>query len=280
MIAAARGRIGPALTKLAKRPARWSRSVDRAANRGLERTHPVLLGGVRWGQTRAKALAAWAAPRLRPLAAHFFRAVATGERWVRRALALTVRGATRASAVVTPQRAIGLVIAAAGVCLVASQFVDYRGVEIGQPGYAGLPEAARPPTVDVKTAGEAHSFVLVPLGALAALLGLLGAARDRRRLGLAVTGLGLLAVALVLLVDLPNGLDAGAQSSRFAGAKAVLEDGFYAELAAAAGLVLAGLLYYARPCRIRISSSGRAASARRRRPRRRASSRARVARSA
>ena len=53
-----------------------------------------------------------------------------------------------------------------------------------------------------------------------------------------------------------------------------------AELAAAGALVLAGLLYYARPCRIRISSSGRAASARRRRPRRRDSSPARVARSA
>ena len=280
MIAAARGRIGPALRKLAKRPARWSRSLDRAANRGLERAHPILLGSRHRARVEAKRAAAWAGPRVRPVAARFFRALAAGERWARRSCAAAVRGATRASAVVTPQRALGVVIAIAGVGLIASQFIDYRAVEIGQPGYADLPSAAPPPTVDAKTAGEAHAYLLVPLGALAVLLGLLAAAGYRRRLGLAAAGLGLLAVATILLVDLPNGLDAGAETSRFAGATAVLEDGFYAELAAAAGLVVAGLLYYARPCRIRISSSGRAASGRRRRPRRRASSRARVARSA
>jgi hypothetical protein len=280
MIAAARGRIGPALARLAKRPARWSRGLDRVANRGLERAHPVLSRNARRSRLWVRKANAWAGSRVRPLAAQLFRAVAAAERWLRRGCAATVRGATRASAVVTPQRAIGAVIVAAGAGLVVSQFLDYRGVEIGQPGYAGLPDAARPPTVDVRTAGEAHSYLLVPAGVLAAMLGLLAAVRDRRRLGLSVAGLGLLAIALALLVDLPDGLDAGAQSSRFAGAEAVLEDGFYAELAAAAGLVLAGLLYYARPCRIRISSSGRAASARRRRPRRRASSRARVARRA
>jgi hypothetical protein len=219
-------------------------------------------------------------PRLRPVGALLFRGIARGESWVWRSCAAAVRGATRASAVFTPRRAIGAVIVAAGACLIVSQFLDYRAVEIGQPGYAGLTGVAHPPTVDVKTAGAAHSYLLVPLGLVAIALGTLGAARDRRRLGLAVAVLGLIAIAAILLVDLPNGLDAGAQTSRFAGAEAVLEDGFYAELAAAAGLVLAGLLYYARPCRIRTNSSGRAASARRRRPRRRASSPVKVARRA
>jgi hypothetical protein len=225
-------------------------------------------------------VARFAAPPLRLLGAWLFRALAVVERWGRRAATAGVRAATHASAVLTPRRAIGAVIVAAGACLVVSQFLDYRAVEIGQPGYAGLPSVARPPTVAVRTAGEAHSYLLVPLGAIAALLGGLAVFRERRRLGLTVAGLGLLAVAAILLVDLPHGLDAGAQTSRFSGAKSVLEDGFYAELAAAGGLVLAGLLYYARPCRIRINSSGRAASARRRRPRRRASSPARVARRA
>lgn len=280
MIAAVRRRIGPALAKLAKRPARWSRGVDRAVNRGLERAHPLLVEAGRGARAWAKRLAAWLGPILRPLAAGLLRALATGERWLRRGGRAARRGATRASAVVTPQRATAAAIVAVGVALVASQFVDYRAVEIGQPGYAGLPEVAEPPTRDVRTAGEAHSHLLVPLGAAAALLGLLAIGRDRRRFGLAVSGLGLVALAVILLVDLPAGLDEGAASARFAGATAVLEDGFYAELAAAAGLIVAGLLYYARPCRIRISLSGRAASARRRRPRRRASSRARVARSA
>jgi hypothetical protein len=280
MIAAARRRIGPAPAKLAGRPARWSRGLDRAANRALERSHPPLVRAVRRSRAEAKRASAWAAPRLRPLGAFLFRAVAAGERWTRRSCRAAAGGATRASAVLTPQRASAAVVVAAGACLVASQFVDYRAVEIGQPGYAGLPDVADAPTVDVRTAGEAHHYLLVPLGVAATLLGALGASRDRRRLGLLAAVLGLVALAVVLAVDLPRGLDAGSQTSRFAGAEAVLEDGFYAELAAAAGLVVAGLLYYARPCRIRISSSGRAASARRRRPRRRASSRATVARRA
>ena len=180
----------------------------------------------------------------------------------------------------TPTRAAAFVLIATGACLVASQFIDYRAVEIGRPGYAGLPQVAQAPTVGVRTAGAAHAYLLVPLGFAAVLLGALALVRERRRLGLLVAGLGLAATAVILLVDLPAGLDVGSQSSRFAGATAVLEDGFFAELASAGGMVLAGLLYYARPCRIRISLSGRAASARRRRPRPRASSRAKVARSA
>ena len=280
MIAAVRRRIGAVSAKLAKRPGRWGRGLDRVANRGLERAHPPLVRAGRWARARARRAAAWLGPRVRPPGALFFRGLARGERLLRRAGAASVRLATRASATIAPRRAIGVVVAAAGVCLVISQFLDYRAVEIGQPGYAGLPDVASPPTVDVKTAGAAHAYLLVPLGAAAILLGIWAALRERRRLGLAVAGLGLVAVATILLVDLPHGLDAGAQTSRFAAAAAVLEDGFYAELAAASGLILGGLLYYARPCRIRTNSSGRAASARRRRPRRRASSRARVARSA
>jgi hypothetical protein len=280
MIAAVRRRIGKAFARVPAAATRWSWRADRVANRGLERAHPVLLRGRRRSLALASGLAAWIGPRLRPPAALFFRGLAFAERLLRRGCALAARAATAASSVVTPRRAIGFVIVAAGACLVASQFIDYRGVEIGQPGYANLPGVARPPTIDVRTAGQAHSYLLLPLGLIAAVLGLLCARRDRRRLGLGVIALGLVSIAVILLVDLPHGLDAGAETSRFAGASAVLEDGFYAELAAAAGLVLAGLLYYARPCLIRINLSGRAASARRRRRRRPASSRATVARRA
>ena len=280
MIAARRRRLGPVFSRLLKRPGRWSRDVDRTVNRGLERAHPVLVHGEQRARSAARRAGAWAGPRLRPVAILLLRGIARGERWLRRACSSAARVATRASAVVTPGRAIGLAIVAAGACLVVAQFVDYRAVEIGQPGYAGLGSVARPPTVDVRTAGEAHSYLLVPLGLIAAGLGAFAVGRERRRLGLAVAALGLVAIAAILSVDLPSGLDEGAETSRFAGATAVLEGGFYAELAAATALVIAGLLYYARPCRIRISSSGRAASARRRRPRPRASSRGRVARSA
>ncbi|HEX8049923.1 MAG TPA: hypothetical protein VF504_00525 [Solirubrobacterales bacterium] len=261
-------------------PRRWSRQVDRVANRGLERAYPGVVRVRHHGGHAARRTWAWLWPRLRPLLALFFRGVAAGERAVRRLCGFLVRAATAISRVVTPARAAAAVLIAAGICLVASQFIDYRAVEIGQPGYAGLPQVAKAPTVESRTAGDAHAYLLVPLGAAAVALGLSALLRERRRLGLLVAALGLVAIAVILLVDLPRGLDEGSQTSRFSGATAVLEDGFFAELSAAGGMVLAGLLYYARPCRIRISLSGRAASARRRRPRRRASSRARAARSA
>lgn len=272
MIAAARRRISALPTRLQ----RWSRQLDRIGNRGLERAYrPLVLARHHGRRIWSRA---W--PWLRPLLAIFFKALATLERGVRRTCTLLVRGATALSGRITPARAAAAVVVAAGACLVASQFIDYRAVEIGQPGYAGLPDVAQVPTRDARTAGAAHAYLLVPVGLLAMALGALALRRDARRLGLLVSSLGLLSLAVILLVDLPNGLDEGSQTSRFAGASAVLQDGFYAELAAAGGMVLAGLLYYARPCRIRISLSGRAARARRRRPRPQASSRARAARSA
>jgi hypothetical protein len=210
----------------------------------------------------------------------FFQGVAAIEQAIRWICALLVSLASAAGEIVTPARAAAALLIATGASLAASQFIDYRAVEIGQPGYEGLPQVAQAPTEAVRTAGEAHSYLLVPIGIAAVALGLLALARERRRLGLLVAALGLLSLAVILVIDLPAGLDEGSKTSQFAGATAVLEDGFFAELSAAGGMVLAGLLYYARPCRIRISLSGRAASARRRRPRPRASSRARAARSA
>jgi hypothetical protein len=276
MIAAAGRRISP----LPKRLHRWSRDLDRIGNRGLERSHPPLLLARHHGLRVARPAWAWLKPRLFWLLALVFKAIALGERGVRWVCRLLAGAATALSRRLTPARAAAALLVAAGALLVASQFVDYRAVEIGQPGYAGLPDVAAVPTVEARTAGAAHTYLLAPVGALAALLGLLALRREARRVGLLVAALGLISLAVILLVDLPRGLDEGSQTSRFAGASAVLQDGFYAELAAAGGMVLAGLLYYARPCRIRISLSGRAASARRRRPRRRASSRAKVARSA
>src|SRR6476659_8281272 len=126
---------------------RWSRHVDRAANRGLERVYPPLLVAWHHGGRGARRGWAWAWPRLRPLLALLFRALAAGERGIRRACALLVRAATAASRVITPGRAAAVVLIGAGALLVASQFIDYRAVEIGQPGYAGLPDVARAPTV-------------------------------------------------------------------------------------------------------------------------------------
>src|ERR1043165_6244264 len=159
---------------------RRSRQVDRVANRGLERAYPGVVRARHHGARAARRSWAWLWPRLRPLLALFFRGVAAAERAVRWTCALLVRAATALSRVVTPGRGGALVLFAAGVLLVVSQFIDYRAVEIGQPGYAGLPQVASPPTEAVRTAGEAHAYLLVPIGVAAAGLGMLGLVRDRR----------------------------------------------------------------------------------------------------
>jgi hypothetical protein len=272
MIAAARRRIVKALGAAGT----WTRRVDRGLARQLERARPRLVRLLQHARRAGAQLAKWLDSRLRPLAVLALRGLSRGERLLRRGSTAAVRGATRASAVITPQRAICGAIVASAICLIVSQFVAYRSVEVGQAAYAGL--AASPPTVGSEPAGQAHAYLLIPVALLAALAAVLALRPARRGLGRVVVGLGLLSIALILLVDMPAGLDAGAQSSHFAGTKAVLDEGFYAQLAAAAGLVIGGLLYYARPCRIRINLSGRAASARRRRRRRRGSSPGRDAR--
>jgi hypothetical protein len=273
MIAAARRRIGAVLAAAA----RGTRQVDRAVRRRIEKLRPILRRRAAQARSFAVRIGRELGRRLRPAAVLALRVFSRGERVLRWMVAAAERGATRLSAVLTPARGICLVLLVSAICVIVAQFVTYSSVEIGQPAYAGLPAAA-PPTVAAETAGQAHSYVLVPLALLAILATAAAWRTERRGLGRIVALLGLICVTLILAVDLPAGLDVGAQSSRFSGATAVLEGGFYAELAGAAGLLFGGLLYYARPCRIRINLSGRAASARRRRRRRRDSSRRRAAR--
>jgi hypothetical protein len=262
----------------------FTRRVDRRANRLLARAWPILVRGAR----SARAAALQLARRLRPVGVFALRRLAWVERRLLRLAARARRAWARVRAVVTLQRAACAGILIAAGFLIAAQFLDYRAVEIGQPGYAGLP-AAEPPTVGTETAGGAHSYLLVPVALLAGLLAVAALRNERRRgLGRIVFALGLLSLAVVLLVDLPSGTDVGAEATRFSGARAVLYDPFYVEIAAAAGLMVGGILlvlapklaarYHARPCRTRISSFARAVRGLRRRRPRRASSRGRATR--
>jgi hypothetical protein len=272
----------------APRVATWTRAADRRLNRLLAVASPRLTAAGRRVRTTAAPWLQRAERLLRPLGVRLLRLLAALERRLLHAREIAVRAATRTSAVLTPQRGVCLAILGAAVCLGVAQFVDYRAVEIGQPGYEGLP-AATAPTVDSETAGQAHAYLLLPVALLAAALAIAAMRQERRRgLGRIVFALGLLSLVIALLIDLPAGLDVGAEASRFSGASAILYDGFYAELAAAAGLMLGGALlvaapkvaarYHARPCQTRTNLFARAASALRRRRRRRASSRGKAAR--
>ena len=250
-------RLNSALIQ-APRAGAWTRAADRRLNEALVGAWPRLAAIGRRLRVLVAPRARWVARRLRPVGVFLLRRLAWVERRLLRASAWGARAATRASAVLTPQRAICLVVLASAGCLIAAQFVDYRAVEIGQTEYAGLP-AAEAPTVSAERAGEAHSYLLVPVALLAAALALVVWRDERRRgLGRVVFLLGLIGLAVALLVDLPAGLDASAESTRFSGAKAVLYDAFYAQIAACAGLMLAGaLLTRARKPRLARTQGGR-----------------------
>jgi hypothetical protein len=172
----------------------------------------------------------------------------------------------RLARALTPERGVALVTVAAAACLVVSQFSDYRGVEVGQPAYSEVSSIAPAPMVDVKQAGEAHAYMLIPVAAVAAILAVLALATRRWQLGRLVALAGLVGIAVVLLIDLPSGLDEGSTGIGYAGAHAALRDGFYAELAASGVLVVCGFLLSVNLRRARGSARRRMGTSRRTRP--------------
>ncbi len=141
------------LDRARPRVGRWTRTVERRASKRWRKVKPVLLRGRRR-----------IGKRLRPVGAFLLRAVAAGERLVRRAAAGISRTAQRIHHAMPVKRVALVLVAASALALVVSQFIEYRAVEIGQPGYAGLP-TARAPTVDAKTAGRGPLLPAAPIGA-------------------------------------------------------------------------------------------------------------------
>jgi hypothetical protein len=149
---------------------------------------------------------------------------------------------------VTPRSTVAFVGAAAAVGLGVSQFFDYHGVAVDAPDYAGEIGAIAPvPITGRETAGSAHLWILLPVAALAVLL-IAAAYRGRPRLAGLVAVCGVVGLAVAIGVDLPQGLDAGRPGLAFTGTQAQLLQGFWAEVACSATLILCGglLAYYSR----------------------------------
>jgi hypothetical protein len=148
----------------------------------------------------------------------------------------------RASAVLTPVRALAAAAIGCAVMLGLSEFADYRGVAIGAGGYEGLGGVAPAPEVAREENGSAHSYLLVPASAVA-ILALVLAVRSRRwQLCRIAVLVGVVAIAVSFLVDRPAGLDEGPLARDFAGAEARLLEGFWAQVAAGAGLAITSTL--------------------------------------
>jgi hypothetical protein len=166
---------------------------------------------------------------------------------------------------VTPRSTVAFVGIAAAVGLGVAQFFDFHGVAVDAPAYAGeAGSVASVPVVGTETAGSAHFWVLIPV-AVAAIVLIVGAYRGDTRLAGAVVLCGLLGLAVSLAIDLPQGLDAGRAGLAFSGSQAVLLQGFWAEVACSAVLILCGGLLPLYSRGMPAGTGGRRRSAARRR---------------
>jgi hypothetical protein len=141
---------------------------------------------------------------------------------------------------VTPRSTVAFVGVAAAIGLGVSQFFDYHGVAVDAPNYAGeIGAIAGAPIVDRQTAGSAHLWILLPVAALAAVL-IVAAYRGRTRLAGGVAICGLVGLTVAIAIDLPQGLEVGRAGLAFSGTEAQLLQGFWAEIACSAVLILCG----------------------------------------
>lgn len=138
----------------------------------------------------------------------------------------------RLGRLVTPTRAAVAVAAAAGLAAIVAQALDYRAVEIGGAAYADVASLAQAPLAEHRTPWSAHGplvGLLALIGAVAAIAVLRGAGRRALLAALGAVGAGLL---VILALDLTKAGDLGEAAAEYAGAEAVLLEGFYIELCA------------------------------------------------
>jgi hypothetical protein len=167
---------------------------------------------------------------------------------------------------VTPVNTVAAMGLACAVALAASQFLDYRGIAVGDPLYQGEEANVAPvPLTDVEKTGSAHLYALLPLALAAGVLIVL-TRRGRWRLGRVVALLGAIGLAVTLFIDRPQALDEGFRADAYAGSEAKLLDGYWAQLVACAGLILFGPLLGEQ---VRRDASGDRDTRRRERARRR-----------
>ncbi|HEX3561450.1 MAG TPA: hypothetical protein VHU24_01325 [Solirubrobacterales bacterium] len=246
------GRESTRRKELTERTRQEGRALSRRRRAEARRLGPVVAPAARF--------ASWIAPRItgalmfaiKLIAALIALIAEVGQvaiGWVvRRAMVLagaTARGLQRH---VTPMSTVAFVGASAAVALGVSQFFNYHGVAVDAPAYAGeVGNVASAPMTGTETAGSAHLWVLIPIAAAAVVL-VMATYRGHTRFAAAVSLCGVLGLAVALAIDLPQGLDAGRPGLAFSGAQAELLQGFWAEVASSAVLILCGglLAHYSR----------------------------------
>jgi hypothetical protein len=142
---------------------------------------------------------------------------------------------------VTPARGLAVAALAATIALGASQFSDYRAVEIGASQYQPVENVAPAPQWDPQSPRSAHGVALFAISVAALFVTAFAVGRNWR-LARLLTVLGMAAIGICLLVDAPQGLREGNVAIQYEGAKAILLAGFWAQLWSAVTLAVVGPL--------------------------------------
>jgi hypothetical protein len=142
---------------------------------------------------------------------------------------------------VTPARGLTVVALAATITLGASQFRDYRVVEIGAPSYSGVESVASAPELGRRSPRSAHGVTVLAI-AIAALFVTAFAVGGRWRLARLLIVLGVAVILISLLVDARQGLREGLAATTYEGAQATLLGGFWAQLWSGVTLAVSGAL--------------------------------------
>ena len=157
---------------------------------------------------------------------------------------------------VTPARGLTVVALAATIILGASQFRDYRAIQVGAPDYTNVDSVAQPPEVDQASPRSAHGVAVFAIAVACLFVTLFAAWRNWRLARLLFVG-GVAVVAISLLADVHQGLDLGATGLAYQGTRAVLLGAFWAQLAAGATLIVVGPLLAAQLRGERVARRGR-----------------------
>ena len=129
----------------------------------------------------------------------------------------------------------------ASVLLVLAEVTTLFEIEVETASCSDLADPDQADRCDV-TGGEHHSFALVPVAVLVAVMAVGAGLGGSRPAGLALLGAGVVVLVIALAFDLSDTTKTGEIGASFASAEAVKGPGFWFEVVAGALAVAAGAL--------------------------------------
>jgi hypothetical protein len=130
---------------------------------------------------------------------------------------------------------------AAALLLVLTEVTTLFSIDVATATCSDLADPDLADRCDT-TGGEQHSFALVPIAVLVAVMAVGAGLGGSRPAGLALIGAGVLVLVITLAFDLPDTTSTGEVGSSFASAEAVKGPAFWFELVAGVLAVAAGVL--------------------------------------